>query len=78
MEVFNGGDNQRNDIANVWADKYNLHKIAGSDCHDARAVGTAGVLFYNEISDNESLVAALQNDEYMLIERAARRKLITD
>lgn len=78
MEVFNGGDNQRNDIANVWADKYNLHKIAGSDCHDARAVGTAGILFYNEISDNESLVAALQNDEYMLVERAARRKLITD
>jgi hypothetical protein len=78
MEVFNGGDNQRNDIANIWAEKFSLHKIAGSDCHDEGGLGMAGLNFYNEIKDNEGLLSALKNDEYMLVERAARRKLITD
>ncbi len=69
IEVFNGGYNQRNEIANIWAEKYKLHKISGSDCHSVDQLGVAGVAFYNRIKDEKQLVHALLNDEYMLVER---------
>ncbi len=78
IEVFNGGYNQRNDIANIWAEKYNLHKISGSDCHSADQLGVAGVAFYNQINDEKQLVHALLNDEYMLVERTGMRHLKAD
>ena len=77
IEVFNGAlnfeypsDDQRNDIANLWADKFKLHKIAGSDCHTCDKVGVAGVKFFTEIRDNNDLVTALREDNYYLVEKA--------
>ncbi len=77
IEVFNGGqgfehpwEDQRNDIANLWADKYKLHKIAGSDCHNTEHVGVAGVNFMSEIRDISDLLTALREDNYHLVEKA--------
>ena len=77
VEVFNGGqgfehpwEDQRNDIANLWADKYKLHKIAGSDCHEITHVGVAGVRFMSEIKDNNDFLTALKEDNYYLVEKA--------
>ncbi len=77
MELFNGShdfertwEDQRNDIANLWADKYKLHKIAGSDCHHIDRVGMAGVRFMSEINDINDLLSALREDNYYLVEKA--------
>lgn len=72
VEVFNGShdDHFIDGIANLWADKYKLHKIAGSDCHEITHVGVAGVRFMSEIKDNNDLLAALKEDNYYLVEKA--------
>ena len=77
LEVFNGGhstdnpwEDQRNDIANLWADKYGLRKIAGSDCHTLDKVGMAGVKFMQEIKNNADLLSALKDNNYYLVEKA--------
>lgn len=78
IEVFNGKpyknaiDAQRNDIANLWADKYSLHKIAGSDCHVPSQLATAGVKFMSQIDGCNDLLQALKSDSYYLVERASK------
>ena len=54
-------------MASIWADKYKLHKIAGSDCHMEESVGLAGVKFKTEIKDNNDLVKALKEDNYYIV-----------
>lgn len=77
LEVFNGGhdtknpwEDQRNDIAKLWADKYGLRKIAGSYCHTVDKVGMAGVNFMLEIRNNDDLLSALRDNNYYLVEKA--------
>ena len=71
VEVFNGGhdDHFIDGIANLWAEKFGLSKIAGSDCHTLNSVGRAGVKFTSQINDNSKLVSALLNNEYYLVEK---------
>lgn len=70
VEAFNGchEDNFIDNIASMWAEKFGLRKIAGSDCHELGTVGRAGVKFLSEIRDNNDLVYALMNKNYYLVE----------
>ena len=77
VEVFNGkgysgsgNDRQMNDITNLIAERYSLHKISGSDFHDVNDLASGGLKFNCKIKDNNSLVEALKNDRYMLLANA--------
>lgn len=76
MEAVNGCHiheySFRNDIAMLWTDKYNLHKIAGSDCHSADAVGLAGLDFLCEIKSNSDLLDALKEDNYYIVQKTSK------
>jgi predicted metal-dependent phosphoesterase TrpH len=52
----------RNDIALAWAEKYGLHKIAGSDCHQTCDVGTSAIVTDETVRSVEDLVYVLKND----------------
>lgn len=54
----------RNDIALAWAEKYRLHKIAGSDCHQLQDVGTSAIFTDYPIKNIRDLVHVLKNDLY--------------
>jgi predicted metal-dependent phosphoesterase TrpH len=54
----------RNDIAQAWAEKYDLHKIAGSDCHQRQDVGTSAIFTDHPVKDMSDLVYVLKNDLY--------------
>ena len=54
----------RNDIAAMWAEKYNLHKIAGSDCHQIQDAGTSAIYTDYEVRNMDDLVHVLRNDLY--------------
>lgn len=73
IEVFNGkptGENPtRNAFANIWAEKFGLHKISGSDCHKEDEFARAGINFMTPIKNENDLISALREDKYMLTER---------
>ena len=57
----------RNDIAILWAQKYDLHQIAGSDCHQIQDVGTSAIITDYEVKDMADLVYVLANDLYRIV-----------
>lgn len=57
----------RNDIASAWADKYGLHKICGSDCHQIQDVGTSAILTDYPVKNVDDLVHILRNDLYEIV-----------
>lgn len=69
IEVRNGNPrhDSRNDIAIHWADKFNLHKIAGSDCHQREDVAISGIITNEDVSSIEELVEVLKKDAYRII-----------
>jgi hypothetical protein len=68
IEVYNGGTGEdRNDFADLWADKYHLKKISGSDFHSIHHLARGGVIFENNIEDITGLVRELQAERYTLI-----------
>ena len=68
VEVYNGGTKpDRNEFADLWADKYDLHKISGTDFHHIEQLGRGGIVLNNKISTQDEFVNALRNDEYKLI-----------
>ena len=69
VEVFNGhmGHDSRNEIANMWADKYNLIKTSGTDFHYNHVPANAGILTENKIEDMKTLVEVLKSGKYELI-----------
>ena len=69
IETKNGHPrhDSRNDIANAWAEKYNLHKIGGSDCHQSEDVGSGGIITACEVKNMEDLVELLRNDRYFIV-----------
>lgn len=68
VEVYNGGtSNDRNQFAELWADKYGLKKISGSDFHSINHLARGGVIFENDIIDIHDLVNELKNERYSLI-----------
>lgn len=66
IEIFNGNPrhNSSNDIAEMWAKKYDLMVTSGSDYHEYEDLGTGGILFNKEIKDNKTLVEELLKREY--------------
>lgn len=71
MEIVNGNPrhDSRNDIAKAWTEKFGLHQIAGSDCHQAEDVAIAGIEFEGTISTVEELCEILREDRYKIYER---------
>ncbi len=68
IEIFNGNPrhNSSNDIAEMWAKKYDLLVTSGSDYHEIEDLGTGGILFDHEIKDNIALVEVLKSRNYEL------------
>lgn len=66
IEIFNGNPrhNSSNDIAEMWAKKYDLMVTSGSDYHEYEDLGTGGILFNKEIKDNKTLVDELLKKDY--------------
>lgn len=69
IEVFNGAatHDSRNDIAELWAEKFHLHRIAGSDCHRAFMVGRSGIETDEPVKNMDDLVEVLKNDRYKIL-----------
>ena len=61
IEVINGHmrHDSRNDIAKLWANKYNLLRVGGSDAHDYGDQGTVALLSSKPIINNEALINVL-------------------
>lgn len=66
IEIFNGNPrhNSNNDIAEMWAKKYDLMVTSGSDYHEIEDLGSGGIWFDKEIKDNKQLVEELKKREY--------------
>ena len=71
MEIINRNPrhDSRNDIAKAWAEKFDLHQIAGSDCHEIDDIALAGIEFEGKISTMEELCQILREDRYKIYER---------
>ena len=69
VEVLNGhmGHDSRNDIAEMWAEKFNLIKTSGTDFHYADVPTNAGIMTEYEIKDINTLVDTLKSGNYTLI-----------
>lgn len=57
----------RNDIAEMWADKFKLHKIAGSDCHQKQDAATSAIYTDYQVKSIPDLIHVLKNDLYQII-----------
>jgi len=68
VEVFNGhfGHDSRNDIANMWAEKFGLIKTSGTDYHYITSPANGGILTENEITDMAQLIKTLKSGCYEL------------
>ena len=68
IEVYNGHGNHdsRNDIANMWADKFGFRKLSGSDFHGVLTMEPGGVYFEDEINDSKDVAKALLANRYTL------------
>ena len=69
IEIKNGNErhDNRNDVAAIWAEKFGLHKIGGSDCHQPMDVGKSGIITDREIRSTDDLLAVLRADDYTII-----------
>ena len=56
----------RNDVAKCWAEKFHLHGIGGSDCHQVQDAGRAGILTEETVRNMDDLVRVLRSDLYTL------------
>ena len=56
----------RNEIALAWAEKFNLHKIGGSDCHQMQDAGTGGILTDHTVRTMDDLIYVLKNNLYTI------------
>ncbi|MBR5505662.1 MAG: PHP domain-containing protein [Clostridia bacterium] len=63
IEILNGHlrHDSRNEIAAMWAKKYDLLECGGSDCHYDGEFATVAMLTYSPIKTNEELIKALKN-----------------
>ncbi len=66
VEIFNGNPrhNSNNDIAEMWAKKYGLMVTSGSDYHELDDLGSGGIWFNKEITDNKTLIEELKSRNY--------------
>lgn len=59
----------RNELANLWADKFSLIKTAGSDYHRAEHKAESGIVTDFPITTNEELLAVLRSGNYKQIQK---------
>ena len=73
IEVYNGhiGQQSRNDIAYMWAEKFGLRKISGSDYHHDNHIIGAGIETEMPITSEAQLVEVLRDQNYTLIRSGA-------
>lgn len=69
IEIKNGNPrhDSRNDIAQIWAQKFNMHMIAGSDAHRPEDVGVTGITANRELRDINDLISLLLSGDYGII-----------
>lgn len=69
IEVRNGNPrhDSRNDIAAMWANRFGLHRIGGSDCHQEEDVGRSGIETWAKVESMADLVQVLKSDNYRII-----------
>ena len=69
IESYNAhpGHDSRNDIASLWAKKFSLREIAGSDYHHAYQTAAGGIETDFPITSNEELLAVLREGSYTLL-----------
>lgn len=63
IETLNGHQrhDSRNDIASMWADKFNLLRCGGSDCHEVGDEAFVSLVTDTKIETNEQLVEVLKS-----------------
>ena len=68
IEIYNGhkDHDSRNDIALLWAEKFNMRKISGSDFHGNLRGTPGGVRFYENPKTSEDLAKMLLSGEYII------------
>ena len=68
VEVFNGhfGHDSRNEIADMWADKFGLIKTSGTDFHYITSPANGGIFTEKEITTMEELIETLKSGNYTL------------
>jgi len=69
IEIYNGhpDHDSRNDIAVLWAKKFNLLVSGGSDFHNPHHMPTAGIETDFVITSNEQLLKVLREGNFTLI-----------
>ena len=69
IEVYNAQRREisRNDIAELWAKRYGLAGIAGSDNHRDERDAVSGILTNTPITDNATLLQRLKSGDYRLL-----------
>ena len=68
IEAYNHGNSfEDNDLAEQFCKKTGLPRISGGDVHSIHGIGTAGLAFYERITNSEQLVLALKEGKYKLI-----------
>lgn len=69
VEVMNGhpGHESRNDLAEAYANRYNLLKSSGSDFHNPGTQARGGILTGSKIRDNKDLLECLRNQPSLMV-----------
>jgi len=69
IEIRNGNPrhDSRNDIAALWAEKFNMHAIAGSDCHQPEDAGVTGIITERQIKTEHDLLSMLRDGDYSIL-----------
>lgn len=74
IEIHNGHPrhDSRNDVAELWAKKYGLRGIGGSDFHEKSDVATSGIMTDVEITSNAQLVEILRSGNFEIIRKQVK------
>lgn len=66
VEAYNGAINHdsRNDIAEIWAKKFGLRMISGSDLHHSNHIISGGISTDTPITNNDQLLEVLRSGNY--------------
>ena len=66
IEVYNGhaGHDSRNDIALLWAKKFGLRMLSGTDTHQDIHIPSGGIVTDMPITTNEQLLEILKSGNY--------------
>ncbi|MBR6709716.1 MAG: PHP domain-containing protein [Clostridia bacterium] len=69
IEVYNGHikHDSRNDIAQIWADRFGLLQVSGTDFHHIIQNPAAGILTDEPIRTNDQLLSVLRGGNFTLI-----------